>query len=139
MVPVPEELVADVESFLDRKIQRPDPPSFEQRSVAEVVAMLDRSGRALLQIVAETALANEEVTITELAVSLGIHERAVVGLMVEVNHKFAVARAARMVMLPSEPPGTPAGAQLWNERIVVMPDDLAQALLAALADVVTPA
>ena len=138
MVPVPEEIAADVAEYLARRVEKPEDPPMDPGSIVDVLGSLDPPCRRLLVLVSESTLADTEITVTDIGSALGCSERETMGMMLEVNHWISAKHVAPFAMMPQEPPGTPPGKFTWNDRIMAMSHRLARAVVAANAGRATP-
>jgi hypothetical protein len=85
LVPVPEELVPDVDQLLFQLRFRADVPDFDETAMGEHILSLDEESRALLLEVAEAVAEDRPYVDADLAARLGITVRELMGLLTEVN------------------------------------------------------
>jgi hypothetical protein len=85
LVPVPEELVPDVDQLLFQLRFRADAPDFDEAAMGEHILSLDEEPRALLLEVAEAVAEGRPYSDVDLAARLGMTVREMMGLLTEVN------------------------------------------------------
>ena len=119
-VPVPEELVEDVQQFLSWKAElaRPAPNvSLERADVEDLVAGLDDAGRALLQRLAFPT-PEMDPTFLGFAAALGLTPREVVGAITELNVRLvdACGLGAMIAITPMN------GTVPLHHRVLTLPE-----------------
>ena len=85
MVPVPEELAEEANAFLVRLRMQALLPMWDVESATEHLSRLDDDQRAALAAIVRSVLSTGPVTATDLADTLGISEREVLGLVSQLN------------------------------------------------------
>jgi hypothetical protein len=144
MVPVPEELASTVLSYVswkghprlvsasETKADTPGrsveaPAAAGGDPIARAFARLDDPSRALVQVVATAALAEDQLTVPEAARRAGLTTREAVGTVSELNQLIAGEGGPRIAVFIKELEGA-AGEFTWNARIVLMPELIARPL-----------
>ena len=101
MVPVPEELAAQVLTYVSWKDAQANagPPLAEgqaatDEAIARAFARLDDASRALVTVIATATLEPEQLSITEAARRARVTVREALGILLEVNAIVASARRA---------------------------------------------
>ncbi len=84
-VPVPEELVADVNALLVRLRFQGDIPQFDSAGVREHLLALSEDARTLLLEIAAGVLARHPRSEAELATQFGVTSRELFGIVSEIN------------------------------------------------------
>lgn len=100
MVPVPRDLVAEVERFLVWNVGR-EPAAWDRTAAAEFLAGLEPEGRALLLLAAEAAVEERPLTCAEAARVLGLSPREIVGLGIELNEQVGRAGGPMFLLATS--------------------------------------
>jgi len=131
MVPVPEELVASVGVFLNRKAAQPaspasDLPKSDDDSLARSIQALDEPCRKLLFLVGDAALNERVLTISDVAALLGWNEREVLGAMFQANYFLRVRGAAHLAMVTLVGPESPPAGDSLYDRVLAMPEQVAR-------------
>src|SRR5579871_4617390 len=85
MVPVPTELVADVDALLFRLRFQANAPSFDHEAMGEHLLMLSEEPRAVLLEVAAGVLEGRPRSDTELVAQFGVTLRELFGIVTEIN------------------------------------------------------
>lgn len=134
MVPVPEDLVEDVERFVKRIVSRDSQPSAPKPERMEAGAgayhAASQPARRLLVAVA-TAMANQTpISLADAAadVGLGLHEA--MGMVGEANTNYVQLEGGGAIVLPAPNPAPiPEGCPAWAHNVLVMHPDVAEMLL----------
>ena len=85
MVPVPEELVAEVKQFLRWGLAGPLLGDLDDDGAARFFASLDDEAAKFLLVVADAALESRVLPVAAAAAATGCSEREALGLMAELN------------------------------------------------------
>lgn len=101
-VPVPEELVEQVEIFLRWNVNAAPPPNVEV--VGTVYPKLDDDSRRLLRFVAEAARTGDEVDLATVAHRLGLSQREAIGTVIELNAAIFQSGGPMMTVLFKDAP-----------------------------------
>jgi hypothetical protein len=149
MVPVPEELVPNVLSFLSWKgssrsasasesraeaarlvSERADANGEDSGPIARAFALLDDASCALVAAIAAAALERERLSIPEAARRAGVTTREAIGILFEVNNVLTAEGAPAIAF--NNLGGRTAGDFTWDSHVIMMIQPLARPL-AALA------
>ena len=129
MVPVPSELVAEVQQFLQWNTGKL-PPDFWGR--AEIVEFLNGLDAKALKLVLHAGVAADEVVVLSIhdaAEAAGCSDREVLGLMVELNDAVRAQGGPPFFLATALRHGaTGGGPQAWTLN---MPGAVAEVVLAA--------
>jgi hypothetical protein len=135
MVPVPEELVEQVQQYLAWGAEHQQAlakPSWDKPAIEQLYRLADPAGRRLLASVAAAVCNGGQVTVAEAARTVGVNEREIVGLCVELNYLVPENGQLRAVLLVGGvPPGeelVAGGAKLlMDPRVAALVDEVATA------------
>lgn len=127
MVPVPEDLVDEVQDFLAWGVKKPDNAPKNPTAVAELYAEAPPEARALLQSVAVESLNEARPTLLDVAEGIGLSSHAIVGMLTELNFRLrALEGPMAIAMLRDDPRPMPEGRNPWEHRILHMTPEVAQ-------------
>lgn len=88
MVPVPEEVLEEVERFVARQKTQANLPKADPHLVRESIRHFDDRTRRLVDIVVDAARSSRNRTIADIAAELGLTPRETLGTMVELNYSL---------------------------------------------------
>jgi hypothetical protein len=129
MIPVPEELAAQVRHYLTMRMSTAAVAGWSEESVAALYEQLDGPARVVVTTVARAVVDDEPITVATAAAAAGTTTREVLGIVLELVQRFrTLGGPAFPVILLDAPHG--AGD---DQRPLVMPTDGAQVVLDAAA------
>jgi hypothetical protein len=138
MVPVPEDLVGAVERFLMMKGMMSRGVSVDSDSLARLLPTLDSRCRKILLAVADAKLSEADMTVSQLARSLGWNVHETVGIAYELGELLLAAFGPTVVVSSVVSTDLDKDALDWDSRIVFVSVEVARAIVDAerrLADV----
>jgi hypothetical protein len=131
MVPVPEELVPKVLTFVSWKIAggpgalgAADEWSDAEEALVRGLGRLDDAGRSVVEAIAAAALAGEDIGVTEVARRVGVSKREAVGILLEVNNVVAAEGGPSISFGVRARGGSAPGEFTWDEFAVEAADAL---------------
>ncbi len=135
MVPVPEDLVEDVDRFMKWIVKRDSKPSGAQEQ-----ALLDAGAgaylaaappaRRLLVTVAKAAAEKVPISLADTAAAVGLNLHEAMGIVGEANINFVQLKGGGAMVLPSPNPAPlPDGCPAWAHNVLTMHPDVAEMLL----------
>ncbi len=133
MVPVPIELEREVRFFLmqqDMRARSEEHASLDEQHVASLLSVLNPRCRTLLLVLARETLAGDNPTIRELISSVQWTDYETVGALHELIELVWKAFGQRMSFVPTTATDPTRGSIDWNERRVILWQDLALAVVA---------
>jgi hypothetical protein len=142
MVPVPEDLVDQVQRFMmlrDMRHVSEARVNVDAAKVREVVARLNPECRTMLFALAHVTLGGENPTIATLAEMVSWTPHETFGVVHELNALVWEAFGPWMSLVAAAAPDVQAGKLDWEERTVYLWKDLATAVASAQADLATEA
>jgi hypothetical protein len=133
MVPVPEELAAQVLTYVSWKDAQANagPPLAEgqaatDEAIARAFVRLDDASRALVTVVATATLEPEQLSITEAARRARVTVREALGILLEVNAIVASEGGPPLAFGGKDIGGPREGGFTWDSHVVMAPEALAQ-------------
>lgn len=130
MVPVPEEIVDEVETFV-RRLAAADAAAKAQGDLAVLareLGNLDQDFQTVLTKVAHATVGGRLVSLGELAELLGCSVREVLGLSIEVTSVVSRLGGPSVVVMPG---ASPSGSTTTADYILSMHPAVARAILEA--------
>jgi hypothetical protein len=134
MVPVPEEHIDDVRSFLmeaDMRARARARGTVDAQALAAMVAVLSPLSREVLLLASVAALRDDPQTLREIAVSTKRSEYEVMGVVQELSERLWEAFGPLLTTVGAV--GRPDKVD-WNARKVIVWTVLAEAVVAAEQD-----
>ena len=135
MMPVPERLTRDVEHFLmetDMRARAADRGvELDPASVSDLIRVLNARCRSAFVKLSEAALANQNLTLAELARAMHLSEYETMGLVQELSELVWAALGPFVSIVVTTPLDVAAGKVNWDERKVFVWKALADAVVAA--------
>jgi hypothetical protein len=113
MVPVPEELVADVEKFLVMNAVRPGAKVLDPEAVEQLWTTLSAAARELLLRAAEAAREHLLFTVQDAAVAVRCSEHELLGRVVELNNLVKAAGGPRLTLVPMLDDISESDSRVW--------------------------
>ena len=134
MVPVPEDLVEDVDRFMTWVVRRDSTPSGEEHALLEAGAgaylAAAPPARRLLAAVAKAAVDQIPISVADAAAAVGVSLHEAMGMVGEANINFVQLEGGGAMVLPiPNPAPTPEGCPAWAHNVLAMRADLAEVLL----------
>lgn len=130
MVPVPEELVAEVKDHLDWNLAAQVDPNPNPEAIAEVWGGADATMRAVLWHTAEQCTDDRPPTLTELADHAEVSIHALVGLIADLAARSRAAGGPMALLMPRpDVRPRPDGVSEWEHRICAMTKPVAERIL----------
>jgi hypothetical protein len=130
MVPVPDNLVTEVEQFMQMIARSPAGQTLEPDAAAKLLNDLDEPARKLLLQVAKAADEFLPITMHDAAEAAGCSEHELLGRVVELNNLIASRGGPHLTVIPWMAVQEEGGVPVWPLRMTA---DVAQAFLAASA------
>jgi hypothetical protein len=127
MVPVPEELEAQVQHYVTMRTSTAASASWSEESVAALYEQLDVEARVVVTTVARAVVDDEPITVATAATAAGTTTREILGIVLELVQRFRTLGGPIFPVLLLDPP---KGAD-DDQRPLVMPRDGAKIVLAA--------
>jgi hypothetical protein len=127
MVPVPEELEAQVRHYLTMRMSTAALASWSEDAVAALYEQLDAGARVVVTTVARAVVHDEPITVATAATAAGTTTREILGIVLELVQRFRPLGGPVFPVMLLDPP---EGAD-DDQRPLVMPRDGAQIVLAA--------
>ena len=141
MVPVPEEHVEEVMSFILREIGRANQLEWDTESVTELFHDVDEASRSLLAYAARAAISGDDLSEAEAARMLQLSPREVAGILREMNEQSRERNRPTLVGARLVPETLPNG-RVTEKRVLWMSAEVAPLVREAerleLADVPAP-
>jgi hypothetical protein len=129
MVPVPEELVGEVRTFLAWGLLQSAEPVENPAALVAVVQAGDESSRRLLRLLADDTLEEKSTTLREAAEALDTTTREVVGLAGELNFDIAQAGGGALTIIGKvDPRPIKPGVRQNDHRILLMTESVAKVI-----------
>jgi hypothetical protein len=100
MVPVPEELAAEVEVFVRQTSVKAAADTLDEDDAACLLRDLDDRSRAFLLQAARAADERAPLTVGDAAGALGCSSHEIVGILVELNNTILTAGGPHLTLLP---------------------------------------
>ena len=134
MVPVPEDLVEDVDRFMKWIVNRDSMPSGEGDSLlaagAGAYLAAGPSARLLLVTVARAAVDQTPISLAETAAAVGLNLHEAMGMVGEANTNYIQLEGRGAMVLPiPNPAPLPEGCPAWAHNVLAMRPDVAETLL----------
>ena len=142
MVPVPEDLADEVKRYLmqiDMRAAAKERTSLDVETVCRDLPAFNDRCRLALSALARATLTGTHLTVGELAEQLGWASHDTVGVVQELNELVWAAFGPFIALVKKSPTDKHAGAVDWNEREVVVWQELAEAVVSAEASSATRA
>ena len=98
MVPVPEDLVSEVEQFMRQAAAEKQTVELDTETAARLMRDCDPRARGVLLAAAAAAVEGNRFTVTEAAAAAGCSEPEVLGLLVILNKSVVVATGTLAVV-----------------------------------------
>jgi hypothetical protein len=124
MVPVPQELEAQVHQYLSWRLYSGE-GGWSEESMAAFYEQLDEPSRVAVKMIASGVVQDEPVTVARIAQAAGTTARETLGIVLELVQRL---RALGGPLFPFVPLETPEGED-DDQRPVVMPKDGARMAL----------
>lgn len=131
MVPVPEDFVGAVERFLMMKVMLSRGVPVDGDSLAQLLPTLEARCRRVLSTVADAKLSDVEMSVAELARSLGWSVYEAVGVAYELGELLLAAFGPTVVVSSVVSTERDKDALDWDNRIVFISVDVARAVVDA--------
>jgi hypothetical protein len=133
MVPVPEELVEEVEFFLSWNVQAPKIGQRSSDALKRLIPETNEVERELLVTVGEAILRGEQVLLADAAATVGCSEYEVLGMIVDLNNRLQLRGGTGYMLMPIRAP--------WDSEIdadapwlIVMPIEVATGVVNTTGD-----
>ena len=121
MVPVPEELVADVKRYLQWNLLLPSRANDNPNAIAEVFEAATGPMRVIVHRVAEEILRNGPISLAGLAEELEISTHEVLGLCHDLNGRISGAGGPPVLVMPQpDPSERPEDRTEFDHRVLMM-------------------
>jgi hypothetical protein len=130
MVPVPEEHVEDVMSFVLRAMARAAQQPWDEESMVRLFLEVDELSRALLAYVARATLAGQDITEAEAARMVQLTGRETIAIQRELNDLARQEGRAALITTRTVPQLLPNG-RTTDRNVLTMEDDVARLVGAA--------
>jgi hypothetical protein len=124
LVPVPEEHVVEVMSYVIRLVNRASIQEWDETAVAEFFRESDEASRSLLSIVARGVLAGKELTDQQAADFIQLSARETLGVARELNDKAKEEHRPQPILVVPVTEELPNG-RTREKRALAMPGYLA--------------
>jgi hypothetical protein len=129
MVPVPEEIVGEVRTFLAWGLIQNRDTLENPAALVEVAEAGDEPTRQLLRLLAEDTLEEKSTTLREAADALGTTTREVVGLAGELNFDVAQAGGGSLTIIGKvDPRPIEPGVKQSDHRVLLMTEPVAKVI-----------
>lgn len=135
MVPVPNDLVEDVDRFIRRLIRGDSQPSGQDQvpleAAAGVYLALGPSARRLLVTVAKATVDQVPISLADTAAAVGLNLHEAMGMVGEANVNYGLScKGGGALVLPIPNPAPIAeGCPAWAHNLLAMREDVAAMLL----------
>ncbi len=134
MMPVPEGLTRDVEHFLmetDMRARAADRGvELDPAPVSDMMRVLNEPCRSALVTLSESALADQNLTLAELARAMHLSEHETMGVFQELSELVWAGLGPFLSVVVTTPLDTRTGRINWDERKVFVWKALAAAVVA---------
>jgi hypothetical protein len=130
LVPVPEDNVQDVMQFVVRLMSQASIEPWTEESIVQLFETIDEPGRALLSVVAQSALGGKPITEGDAATMIEMNWREVMGILRELND-VATAEAHPAIIGRRVVTETLPNGRTRDVRVLTMTDEVAQFVHAA--------
>lgn len=122
MVPVPEELVDQVTTYMAWKLSGPKIAE-NPDAVRLVFDQIDSDLRNLILHVAQATVAGSTPTLLEVSAAIDMPARQIIGSLSELAVRLQAAGRANFLLLArADPRERPEGVEEWEHRVLVMAD-----------------
>jgi len=125
MVPVPQELEAQVQHYLTWRLSTGALAGWTEAALTTLFGQLDESARVAVEMIARGVVDDEPVTVGQVARRVGITTREILGIVVELAHQLRALGGPSIPVILFEPPD--GGDD--DQRPLAMPKDGARVVL----------
>lgn len=127
MVPVPEEHVEEVMTFVLRAVARASIEDWDADSMTQFFNDVDEPSRALMSVVARATLAGKELSEPETADMIELSRRETLGILRELNDLARDITPPRpMVLIQRTVTDTLPNGHTRERRVLAMAEEVAQ-------------
>ena len=134
MVPVPEDLVDDVDRYMTWIVKRDSVPRGQEQAMLDAGAgaylAAAPPARRLLITVARAAAEGVSISVADTAAAVGLSLHEAMGIVGEANINFVQLKGGFAMVVPiPNPAPVPDGYPAWAHTLLTMQPDVAEMLL----------